>query len=220
MTTVSRILKPLLPYLIWIAIAAIAVSVYAPKARAQTPTQTPGEAAVIALPGIGAGWLDTLRAVAGSGPVDTLPTTAQLWCISFRDGVSTVPVTRCLTVGGLYDNVKDIVYVHPHVEAYDLLRATVLAAPTMAHPPVTANPAGILAHEFGHRFQLTTLGGSVYDPAHPLPEWAVGNGEVFADRFAVAMLALRGTIPAVADDSVLNRIVAERLAAGMKATRP
>jgi hypothetical protein len=167
----------------WLLIAALflAASGVFYRALSQTVVDLPG--VVVNLPGIGQGWLDTLRAVAGPAAVDTLPTAMQ----------GSLSQGHRYPVGGWYDEVQDVVYINPDTAVYTAFARQITRQGTHQHPLETANPAGVLAHEFGHRFQLKVLlpADGVREPGDTLPDWAQGNPEVFADRFATAMLAIR-----------------------------
>ncbi len=138
---------------------------------------------VVSLPGIGQGWLDTLRAIAGPAAVDTLPSGMK---VLRYNGVP-------YPVGGWYDNTNDVIHINGDTSVYTWFASQITRQGTHQHPIETANPAGVLAHEFGHRFQLRVLlpANGVRESGDTLPTWAQGDAEVFADRFAMALLAIR-----------------------------
>lgn len=162
---------------------ALLAGLLAAASPVRASAQQPANPAVLALDGITPGWLDTLRAIAGDVVVDTLPTVMQVLDYSGRR----------YPVGGWYNNQLDVVFLNPHPEVFDYLHDNVSRARVFTHPAETTNPSGVLAHEFGHRFQLKVLlrPDGVREPGDTVPSWAQGNAEVFADRFAVVLLRLR-----------------------------
>lgn len=155
------------------------------------------ERVVLALPGVGAGWADTLRRIVG-GPtaIDTL----------------TAPIiaTYDSTLAGLYEPWYHRVRLSPHMLTYYILlremARTQGAASNWTHPPETCSPAMVLAHEFGHAFQYRIRRDGIYE------RWWDVDGELFADQFALAMLAIRGWVPDSAADPRLLRALRARLA--------
>lgn len=158
------------------------------------------ERIVAALPGVGAGWLDTLRRVAGPATIDT---------------VSPLEVFDvCCDLLGLFERWHVLISINPRVAAYS--RFVRHAGATLCqgdffgyqHPLTMANPAGVVAHEFGHRFQFGERPHDVPQAGDSLPTWARDdNAERFADRFARAMLALRGwDDPDPADQVLTHRV--------------
>jgi len=182
-------------WLLWFVILACASSCIA-QGR-------PGpELVVAALPDVGTGWLDTLRTIAGDAAVDTLPFGKQVYVYG---------TSRFVQVGW-YNDVDNVVYVHPDTAAYRKIRKWCPPA-RLCHPAELMVPAGVVAHEFGHRFQVSLWPhGAVREYGDSLPTWAQGDPEVFADRFGIAVMALRGHAANV-DDSILNRVVRARLQA-------
>lgn len=152
-----------------------------------------------ALPGVGAGWLDTLRRVAGPTAIDTVSP------LEFYD--------ECCNLLGQFERWHMLVSINVHVPAY--ARFVRSATGTLCqgdwgyqHPLAMANPAGVVAHEFGHRFQFGARPHVVPEPGDTLPTWAEDEDvERYADRFARAMLALRGWDDPDTTDVVLNHRV-------------
>jgi len=159
------------------------------------------ELVVAKLPKIGTGWIDTLRAVAGEAVIDTLPFGKQVFMYGGQPFVQV----------GWYNDGENTIYVHPDTAAYRRMRKWCPPA-RLCHPVELMVPSGVLAHEFGHRFQVCLWPhGPVREAGDSLPTWAQGDPEVFADRFGVALLALRDGRPGVPDDSILNREVRSRM---------
>lgn len=173
-------------------VGAVQSGRWAERQRAEYERLAP-ERRVAALGGIGAGWIDTLRRVAGPAEVDTL--TAEMG--EHFNG----------TLCGLYEQWYDRVRVSTDMRTYDrLLRALHETEGRgmgwYQHPVQLSTPAAVIAHEFGHRLQ---------DSFENAPQWANNAPEVFADRFALAMLAVRGWLDAERADPVLLAIVRHRL---------
>lgn len=151
------------------------------------------ERAVIALPGVGPGWVDTLRHITGHAEIDTL--TRKM--IDYYDGA----------LAGLYEHWYDRVRLNTHMRAYIALARAGCSEDRgwgHVHPLEIASPSGVLAHEFGHRFQAKVR--AAYPEA-----WARVPPEVFADRFALAMLAIRGWVPRSETDVAMYRLLKHRL---------
>lgn len=159
--------------------------------RYQRWQATAPERIVAAMPGVGAGWLDMLRRVAGPATVDTI---IQPMLDEYGDGLL-----------GMFENWHVLISIRPDLRAYTRNVRSVCREQSFdyMHPVTTANPPAVVAHEFGHRLQLA-LG-------RPLPKWAFIESEQFADRFARAMLALRGWDDPDPKDAVLNAQVRYRL---------
>lgn len=137
--------------------------------RARAP-----ERRVAAMDGIGDGWIDTLRVIAGRDiVVDTLigPILS-----SFEGDLL-----------GLQEPWYTRVRINTDLATYILFSREVGKNQgrsfSYVHPPELAYPAVVLAHEFGHEYQFRH------------PEWQGWPAEFFADRFAFAMMALRGWMP-------------------------
>lgn len=161
------------------------------------------ERVVAALPGVGAGWIDTLRRVAGPASIDT---------------ISPLEVfDECCDLLGLFERWHLIVSINPHVAAYNRFVRNATAdwctnefidGPQYRHPLTMTNPAGVVAHEFGHRFQFGERPHVVPEKGDTMPRWARDDiEERYADRFARAMLALRGWDDADTTDVLLNHRV-------------
>ena len=162
------------------------------------------ERAVAALPGVGAGWLDTLRRVAGPAAIDTVIP------LEFYD--------QCCDLLGQFERWHVLISVNVNMVAYSRFIRHVTTQWCAAsdgwfsdgyrHPLAMANPAGVVAHEFGHRFQFGQRPHVVPQDGDTLPPWARDeNEERFADRFARALLALRGWDDADPADQVLTHRV-------------
>lgn len=159
-----------------------------------------GERVVAALPGVGQGWLDTLRRVAGPVSVDTL---SKQEIGSYDDG--DVDNSSML---GLYEPWHRSIYIRADMLAFAFYIRRESGQPNPSHPFTSSNPAGVVAHEFGHAFQSSLWPhGEVREAGDSLPSWAQDEREHFADRFARAMLALRGWDYPDPDDSTLNKTV-------------
>lgn len=156
-------------------------------AHPEHPDPRAPERAVAALPGVGAGWLDTLQRVAGPVRIDTVNALMR----EYYGG----------HLLGLYEPWHGLVNVSVNIVDYALF----IRAGGGEHPLTIATPAGVTAHEFGHalQFALSRQG--------PLPAWAQDSPERFADRFARAMLALRGWDTMDPNDLVLSHYVRYRL---------
>jgi hypothetical protein len=154
---------------------------------------------VAALPGVGAGWLDTLERVAGRVEIDTLTDVIE---DSYHGAL-----------GGLYEGWYQRVRLSTDMSVYFRLLVGFCAQGrqenhqwSYTHPPEIANPAAVMAHEVGHHFQamLTDSG--------PEPqEWRGWQGELFADRFARTMLVIRGWLPEDPNDALLLHVLSYRL---------
>jgi hypothetical protein len=161
------------------------------------------ERAVAAMPGVGAGWLDTLRRVAGPARIATISP------LEFYD--------ECCDLLGLFERWHILVSINVDPAAYSrfirdvsahLCESDGFGGAVYRHPLAMANPAGVVAHEFGHRFQFGERPHVVPQPGDTLPKWARDNiDERFADRFARAMLALRGWDDPDPTDAVLTHRV-------------
>src|SRR6266550_925833 len=123
------------------------------------------ERAVTALPGVGAGWLDTLRRVAGPATVEPI------------NSIMTRDEGEFLL--GVHEPWHDLISVRIDMIAYARF---IRAAKTWGegygyqHPLSLCIPAGVLAHEFGHRFQETLWPhGEVREAGDSLPVWAQGD---------------------------------------------
>jgi len=143
------------------------------------------ERAVVALPGVGDGWLDTLRRVAGPATIDTVSDLEN-----FDEGNNDLI--------GLFESWHGLISVRPRMIAYTRYQrhwnGDNCRTFSYLHPvEITGNPAGSLAHEFGHLFQFRARPHPIYEKGDTLPRWAQDNiAERYADRFARAMLAIRG----------------------------
>lgn len=186
--------------LLILALIAVAMGV------AVFPIPRTAEHAVAALPGVGAGWIDTLRRIAGPTAIDTVSP------LEFYDLPSDLL--------GLFERWHVLVSINPHMAAYSRFVRNSTSdwcsnrvdwfggGPSYRHPLSMANPAGVVAHEFGHRFQFGARPHTVPQKGDTLPSWAFDdNVERFADRFARAMLALRGWDDPDTTDAVLNHRV-------------
>lgn len=170
-----------------------------------------GERVVAALPGVGTGWLDTLRRVAGDVQVDTISKAMLVAYAEPDDG----------TMLGAFEPWHNLISVRADMKAYlRYIRQNVaLQGSEYAHPLTTASPAGVVAHEFGHLFQANLWPhGEVREGGDSLPSWAQDQRERFADRFARAMLALRGWDAPDPSDSTLNEVVRSLLVASYHAS--
>lgn len=159
------------------------------------------EREVAAMPGVGQGWIDTLRLVSG-----------------FRGRVDTVSAAMVRTEGdfllGVTEYWHDVVNVRTDMRAYArfVRGQSCVAGFGYQHPATVTNPPGVVAHEFGHAFAIALWPhGLVREGGDSLPTWAQGNPEEFADRFARAMLALRGWDDPDRKDVLLNHVVRTRL---------
>ncbi len=80
------------------------------------------------------------------------------------------------------------------------------------HPEFTANPSGVRAHELGHVLQGQTARDSAMKVGHrlgymqALPKFMKYDAETFADRYAQAILNLRGQAPSIKDTALTNFI--------------
>jgi len=152
------------------------------------------ERAVAALPGVGAGWLDTLRRVAGGDPVtiDTINAVELDW--DGRGGVSYLL--------GLHEPFHNIISIRLDMKMYAgfVRLGSVCGRDSWGyqHPVTVANPPAVVAHEFGHHFAM----GSPFD-----------GSEEFADRFSRAMMALRGWDTPDSKDVKLYHLLRYRLLA-------
>ncbi len=159
------------------------------------------ERAVAALPGVGEGWLDTLRMVAGDAVVEP---------------ISPIMVAdEGLYLLGVTEPWHQIISINTDMTAYPrFIRASKLWGEGFGyqHPLALCNPAGVTAHEFGHRWKETLWPhGEVREGGDTLPVWAQGNPEEFADRFSRAMMVLRGWDVPDPQDLLLTHIVRMRL---------
>lgn len=154
------------------------------------------ERAVAGLPGVGEGWLDTLRRVAGDVRIDTI---SRLMVAS--EGQFLL---------GVHESWHNTISIRTEIRAYTrfLRGSTCLRSFEYQHPTTITHPAGVVAHEFGHRFEVSLWPhGDVREGGDSLPTFAQGNRERFADRFSRAMLALRGWDDPDSTDAVLNHRV-------------
>lgn len=151
----------------------VALNEYAEALKQSAP-----ERRVAAMDGIGAGWIDTLRRVAGSAEIDTLTRPILDYYAPFN-------------LIGLSEAWYDRVRVGTDLGAYMRFSKSVSAHTGHAyyHPTWLAYPAAVIAHEFGHQYQRRN---SAWRNWHP---------EVFADYFAQAALQLRGWLPAEDSDN-------------------
>jgi len=139
------------------------------------------ERIVAALPGVGPGWLDTLTRIAGDVTIDTVNATEL--------------AHYGPTLLGLHEPFHHIVSVQTRLTNYMLfIRAGTCATGWggYQHPLTVATPWGAVAHEFGHHYAFGT---------------SDAGSERFADRFARAVLALRGWDDADPADKVLTHRV-------------
>lgn len=166
-----------------------------------------GERIVAALPGIGDGWIDTLRRIAGPAQIDTL---SALMVYDVEYGF---PGARNLI--GMFEPWHMRVTLHPYPLAYTRYTSNwnqCREAWGYRHPvEVTSTPAGTIAHEFGHRLQFGLRRQPPQSRADTLPTWAQDQSERFADRFARAVLALRGWADPDTADVMMNHYVRYRL---------
>jgi hypothetical protein len=128
------------------------------------------ERAVASLPGVGAGWLDTLRRVAGGDPV----TIDTINAVEIRWGGNSLL--------GLHEPFHHIISIRLDPKSYPEFIRTVSEGDgswEYQHPVTVATPPTVVAHEFGHHFAFTAAS-------------EFSRSEEFADRFARAMMALRG----------------------------
>lgn len=178
-------------------VALIGTSALLPAPPAATP-----EEIVAALPGVGAGWLDTLRRVAGPVAIDTISPLEAF--------------DECCDLLGLFERWHMLISINPHMTAYARFVRNAAAprpwagwfGPSYTHPLTMVHPAGVVAHEFGHRFQFGARPHAVPMPGDTLPRYARdAMDERFADRFARAMLALRGWDDPDPRDAQLNHRV-------------
>jgi len=161
------------------------------------PALTP-EYFVARLPGVGAGWIDTLRRVAGPVAIDTVSALEN-----FEEGGSDLI--------GLFESWHGLISIRAHMIYYSRYQhhynSDVCRVFDYIHPvEIAGSPAGTLAHEFGHLFQFRARQHVVPQEGDTLPPWARDNiNERYADRFARAMLALRGWVDAspYRDDVIL-----------------
>lgn len=159
------------------------------------------ERIVTALPGVGPGWLDTLSRVAGNATIDTINDVELYKDSTFYNGRDLV---------GLYEWEHDIISLHANLPQYARFQRDIAVSGCMAqmrgqyiHPGDLLSPAAILAHEFGHMLQYRAS-----PPGHVRPAWAIDwNDEHFADRFARAMLSIRGWVDPDTTDKVMNHRV-------------
>ncbi len=155
------------------------------------------ERAVTALPGVGAGWLDTLRRVAGDARVEEVN--------------AAMTATEGKYLLGVTEPWHQIISINTDMRAYAVFIRDSKAwgeGYGYQHPLALCNPAGVTAHEFGHRWRETLWPhGEVREGGDTLPTWAQGGEEEFADRFGRAMMALRGWDDPDPKDAVLNHRV-------------
>lgn len=136
------------------------------------------ERRVASLPGIGSGWIDTLRRVTGGRvEVDTLP--IQI-IESYNHGNNLVGLYE-----GWYGRVRvgtDMRFYFRPLSRICNKRPSFHGHFEYRHPPELWNPATVIAHEFGHYYQHVVADTT----------WKNWHDEIFADRFALTMLAIRG----------------------------
>ena len=149
------------------------------------------ERTVAAMPGVGSGWLDTLRRVVGPLKVDTVST------IMLRDFDGSLL--------GLFEPWHNTVNLNPRMIEF----TSFIRRGGGSHPLTIANPAGVVAHEFGHAFQFSIW--LEHGSWECMPDWANDGREHFADRFARVMLAIRGWDEPDREDLVLYHQVRYRL---------
>lgn len=182
-------------YLLPLAILLVALAFFLAAPDARTPRDVIAE-----LPGVGYGWIDTLERVTMHVTLDT---------INPREARG--DFTHSLL--GQYEWDHQLISVQPHMIMYSRY-ARYWDPPScreQTHPiEVTGFPAGNLAHEYGHLLQSVLRYGN--DTTYkPLPRWAQDDDERFADRFARALLALRGWTDPDTSDKVMNHEVRYRL---------
>ncbi len=158
--------------------------------------------AVLRLPGITRAYIDSLVSIVGPlEAIDTLPTVNQGAVHVETDSTGFVRTLNMdITCGWFRD---DTVFLNPHLSSYNSMAG--LSAATLQHPPGVTTPAGVIAHEFGHKLlsQFRQIG--------VVPPWALGNPEFFADRFALVVLALRDEAPRMSSDTALVHFVVSQL---------
>ncbi len=186
--------------LIPVILFLVGLGVLMERANARWDAHAP-ERAVAALPGVGQGWIDTLRLVAGDAQVEPI------------NGVMTRTEGQYLL--GVSEPWHDIISIRTDLAAYaKFIRDAKQWSEGFGyqHPLEVCIPAGVTAHEFGHRWRETLWPhGEVREGGDSLPTWAQGNEEEFADRFARAMLAIRGWDTPDPRDPMLYHIVRMRL---------
>lgn len=158
------------------------------------------ERAVAALPGVGQGWLDTLRLIAGDVRIDTVTP-----LMAYDDGPSLL---------GVFEPWHLLVSIRTDMREYFTFQRGVCGMHSFGylHPVTLATPAAVVAHEFGHRFQFGLWPHGLPGlPGDTVPKYARDFDERFADRFARAMLALRGWDHPDTADVMLNHVVHIRL---------
>lgn len=159
------------------------------------------EYAVAALPGVGQGWLDTLRMIAGDARIEAVGPKM------IRD--------EGPYLLGVEEPWHGLISVRTDMRAYArYIRDSKQweGGYGYQHPLTMCNPAGVTAHEFGHRFRESLWPHeAVRESGDSLPTYAQGGEEEFADRFARAMLALRGWDSPDTTDKMLNHVVRFRL---------
>lgn len=158
------------------------------------------EYAVAALPGVGQGWLDTLRMVAGDVRIDTVTP-----LMAYDDGPSLL---------GVFEPWHLTVSIRTDMREYHTFQRSVCGMHSFGylHPVTLATPAAVVAHEFGHRFQFSLWPHGLPGlPGDTVPKYAQDFDERFADRFARAMMALRGWDHPDTADVMLNHVVHIRL---------
>lgn len=193
------------PLLITLAAIALLMTGYRVRQHYESWQALGPERIVAALPGVGAGWLDTLRRVAGPVTVDTL---SKQTVGAYDDGED-----ESSTMLGVYESWHQLISVRTDLKFYSRFVRRQSGTPNPSHPLASAIPSGVVAHEFGHRFQNSLWPhGEVREAGDSLPSWAQDENEHFADRFARAMLALRGWDDPDPDDSMMNAVVRSRLA--------
>jgi hypothetical protein len=158
--------------------------------------------AILRLPGITRSYIDSLIRIAGKPlAIDTLPSAHQGFVRIEVDSTGHQGMSISIYCGWYH---LDTVYVNPHPAFY-----IAFAAGTMYHPPSTATPRGVLAHEFGHRLQWVLSRDS-------MPVWADSPQELFADRVSLIVLALSGEAPKLTNDVELARYIVGKLGAQLR----
>lgn len=163
-----------------------------------TPAPKTARDAIAALPGVGYGWLDTLERVVGPVLYDSTNAIEEHY-----EGPELL---------GMYESEHGLISIQLKPIAYSRYQrhynADVCRAYAYVHPVEIAGYApGTVAHEFGHLFQFRLQPHEVPQLGDTLPDWADDTKERFADRFARAMLALRGWADPDTTDKVLNNRV-------------
>lgn len=198
-------MTPRLRRLLRVALLTLAcLGGYVARQRYERWRELGPERVVAALPGVGQGWLDTLRRVAGPATVDTL---SLQMVAAYEDGD-----VDANTLLGVSEPWQHLIFIRVDLRLYArFVRHE--SGPNPSHPLAEAIPAGVLAHEFGHHFQSRLWPhGEIREAGDSLPSWAQDEREHFADRFSRAMLALRGWDDPDPEDSTMNAIVRVRLA--------